>query len=202
MPQMDTATAPAATAAGPTAAHSLIDARLSKIEDVARDTKLYTFERVDGGKLPGYKPGAHIDLHLPNGLLRQFSLTVPAENPDSYTVGVPYGDSWINLTPTVDDAAATITIGSNPATSGTAANEALQVGAHVFTVVVVAEDGTTTRTYTVTVNRDAEHLYWVDGQAESIVQADLDGSWSSQPQVIRCVPQVEHRSTSHSLMWG
>ena len=88
MPQMDTATAPAATAAGPTAAHSLIDARLSKIEDVARDTKLYTFERIDGGKLPGYKPGAHIDLHLPNGLLRQFSLTVPADNPDSYTVGV------------------------------------------------------------------------------------------------------------------
>src|SRR4029077_829036 len=85
---MDTTTAPAATAAGPTAAHSLIDARLSKIEDVARDTKLYTFERVDGGKLPSYKPGAHIDLHLPNGLLRQFSLTVPASDPDSYTVGV------------------------------------------------------------------------------------------------------------------
>src|SRR5580700_5303962 len=84
---MDTATAPA-TAAGPTAAHGLIDARLSKIEDVARDTKLYTFERVDGGTLPGYKPGAHIDLHLPNGLLRQFSLTVPATDPDSYTVGV------------------------------------------------------------------------------------------------------------------
>ena len=84
---MDTATAPA-TAAGPTAAHGLIDARLSKIEDVARDTKLYTFERVDGGKLPPYKPGAHIDLHLPNGLLRQFSLTVPASDPDSYTVGV------------------------------------------------------------------------------------------------------------------
>jgi ferredoxin-NADP reductase len=87
MPQMDTATAPA-TSAGPTAAHGLIDARLSKIEDVARDTKLYTFERVDGGTLPGYKPGAHIDLHLPNGLLRQFSLTVPASDPDSYTVGV------------------------------------------------------------------------------------------------------------------
>src|ERR1700676_5721761 len=85
---MDTATAPSATAAGPTAAHGLIDARLSKIEECARDTKLYTFERVDGGKLPGYKPGAHIDLHLPNGLLRQFSLVVPASDPDSYTVGV------------------------------------------------------------------------------------------------------------------
>ena len=89
---MDTTTAPsgapAATAAGPMAAHSLIDARLSKIEDVARDTKLYTFQRVDGARLPAYKPGAHIDLHLPNGLLRQFSLVVPAADPDSYTVGV------------------------------------------------------------------------------------------------------------------
>src|ERR1700683_1006599 len=84
---MGTTTAPA-TAAGPTAAHGLIDARLSKIEDVARDTKLYTFQRVDGARLPAYKPGAHIDLHLPNGLLRQFSLVVPASDPDSYTVGV------------------------------------------------------------------------------------------------------------------
>ena len=46
----------------------LIDARLTKVEDVARDTKLYTFARADGGKLPPYSPGAHIDLHLPNGL--------------------------------------------------------------------------------------------------------------------------------------
>jgi len=77
-----------ATALPATASHGLIDAHLSKIEDVARDTKLYTFQRVDGGKLPSYKPGAHIDLHLPNGLLRQFSLVVPASDPDSYTVGV------------------------------------------------------------------------------------------------------------------
>ena len=71
-----------------TAAHGLIDARLTKIEDVARDTKIFTFQRVDGGKLPAYKPGAHIDLHLPNGMLRQFSLTVPVSDPDGYTVGV------------------------------------------------------------------------------------------------------------------
>ena len=77
------------SAAAPTiSAHGLIDARLSKIEDVARDTKIFTFQRVDGGKLPGYKAGAHIDLHLPNGMLRQFSLTVPASDPDGYTVGV------------------------------------------------------------------------------------------------------------------
>src|SRR5271154_983977 len=88
MAQMNTATASPAGQTPAAASHSLIEARLSRIEDVARDTKLYTFERVDGSKLPPYKPGAHIDLHLPNGLLRQFSLVVPASDPDSYTVGV------------------------------------------------------------------------------------------------------------------
>jgi len=84
---MDTA---AATATHLPEPHTgLIDARLVKIEEVARDTKLYTFARRDGAPLPSYKPGAHIDLHLPNGMLRQFSLVVPAAaNPESYTVGV------------------------------------------------------------------------------------------------------------------
>jgi tetrachlorobenzoquinone reductase len=88
---MDSATASSPAGAKPTsaAASHLIDARLIEITPVARDTNLYTFQRADGGKLPSYKPGAHIDLHLPNGLLRQFSLVVPAsDDPDSYTVGV------------------------------------------------------------------------------------------------------------------
>src|ERR1700684_2846984 len=90
MQRMDTATAPSAAGAKstPAAASHLIEARLTDIQPVARDTNIYTFRRLDGARLPAYKPGAHIDLHLPNGLLRQFSLVVPAENPDSYTVGV------------------------------------------------------------------------------------------------------------------
>jgi ferredoxin-NADP reductase len=88
---MDTVTAPPAAASRPHLpephAH-LIDARLVNIEDVARDTKLYTFQRAEGGPLPAYKPGSHIDLHLPNGLLRQFSLVVPNSDPESYVVGV------------------------------------------------------------------------------------------------------------------
>jgi tetrachlorobenzoquinone reductase len=91
MPYMNTVTAPTATASTaplPAPHTGLISARLTKIEDVARDTKLYTFTRTDGGKLPPYKPGAHIDLHLPNGLLRQFSLVVPQSDSDSYVVGV------------------------------------------------------------------------------------------------------------------
>jgi len=90
MPGMDTVTTPpAANAAHLPAPHTgLIDARLTNIEDVARDTKLYTFRRAEGGPLPAYKPGAHIDLHLPNGLVRQFSLVVPNSDPESYVVGV------------------------------------------------------------------------------------------------------------------
>ncbi|MGC1779404.1 MAG: PDR/VanB family oxidoreductase [Xanthobacteraceae bacterium] len=88
---MDTVTAPPPAADRPhlPEPHShLIEARLTKIEDVARDTKLYTFQRVEGGPLPPYQPGAHIDLHLPNGLLRQFSLVAPNGDPESYIVAV------------------------------------------------------------------------------------------------------------------
>ena len=88
---MDTVTAPPAATSRthlPEPHTGLIDARLTRIEDVARDTKLYTFQRAEGGPLPAYKPGAHIDLHLPNGLLRQFSLVVPNADPESYVVGV------------------------------------------------------------------------------------------------------------------
>ena len=87
---MDTATAPPAASPShlPAPQAGLIDARLTNIEDVARDTKLYTFARVGGGALPPYKPGAHIDLHLPNKLVRQFSLVVPNADPESYVVGV------------------------------------------------------------------------------------------------------------------
>jgi tetrachlorobenzoquinone reductase len=86
---MDTVATPsAATNLTPSAASHLIEARLTDIKPVARDTNLYTFRRVDGAALPAYKPGAHIDLHLPNGLTRQFSLVVPDSNPESYVVGV------------------------------------------------------------------------------------------------------------------
>ena len=87
---MDTATPPSAAAGhlSHAAAAHIIDARLIAIDPVARDTNLYTFQRTDGAALPAYQPGAHIDLHLPNGLTRQFSLTVPNTDPDRYVVGI------------------------------------------------------------------------------------------------------------------
>jgi ferredoxin-NADP reductase len=88
---MDTMTTP--TSAGSQAADagraaSLIEARLTGIETVARDTNVYIFARPDGGRLPPYKPGSHIDIHLPNGLIRQFSLLNPDADPERYVVAI------------------------------------------------------------------------------------------------------------------
>jgi tetrachlorobenzoquinone reductase len=89
---MDTLTAPTAAAGNPAPdtarSTGLIDVRLAEIETVARDTNVYTFRRPDGAALPPYQPGAHIDIHLPNGLIRQFSLLNPNDKPDSYAVGI------------------------------------------------------------------------------------------------------------------
>lgn len=41
-----------------------------------------------GGRLPDWAPGAHIDLILPNGLTRQYSLCGDRWTPDRYQVGV------------------------------------------------------------------------------------------------------------------
>jgi len=84
-----TAPTPAAGGQAPENGRSaLIDVRVTDIETVARDTNVYTFRRPEGGRLPPYKPGAHIDLHLPNGLIRQFSLLNPDADPQSYVVAI------------------------------------------------------------------------------------------------------------------
>ena len=40
------------------------------------------------GLLPTFQPGAHIDVHLPNGLIRQYSITNAPGESASYTIGV------------------------------------------------------------------------------------------------------------------
>jgi tetrachlorobenzoquinone reductase len=43
---------------------------------------------VEGHLLPEYDPGAHIDLHLPNGIVRSYSLLGNPAHRDRYTVGI------------------------------------------------------------------------------------------------------------------
>ncbi|WP_329618347.1 PDR/VanB family oxidoreductase [Streptomyces brevispora] len=42
--------------------------------------------RLKGPDLPGWQPGAHLDLVLPSGLIRQYSLCGDPADPDTYTV--------------------------------------------------------------------------------------------------------------------
>ncbi len=67
---------------------SLISVRLTAIRYAARDTNLYELSRPDGGTLPAAEPGAHIDLHLPNGIVRQYSLTLPSPAPTHYALAI------------------------------------------------------------------------------------------------------------------
>ena len=67
---------------------TLIEVRLVAIRRAARDTHLYEFEAVNGARLPDAEPGAHIDVHLPNQLMRQYSLIRAQANPASYVIGV------------------------------------------------------------------------------------------------------------------
>lgn len=47
-----------------------------------------TLARADGGRLPDWAPGAHLDLVLPNGLTRQYSLCGDRWDPRAYRIGV------------------------------------------------------------------------------------------------------------------
>ena len=73
---------------------------------------------------------------------------------DSYTASVAYGVSQTTVTPTVNDSGAThvIKLGGVEDADGVVS---LSIGSNVITVEVTAEDGETTKTYTVGVNRAA-----------------------------------------------
>jgi hypothetical protein len=77
----------------------------------------------------------------------------------AYTISVPNGTTSITLTPTVADATATVKVNTVTVASGSPSSPiALAVGSNVITTVVTAQDGTTTKTYTVTVTRAASNV--------------------------------------------
>jgi ferredoxin-NADP reductase len=66
----------------------LFKVRLHAIEYGAPGINLYTFESLDGLPLPGYEPGAHVDVVMGPDVLRQYSLLWPAANPAQYRIAV------------------------------------------------------------------------------------------------------------------
>jgi len=72
----------------------------------------------------------------------------------SYAVNVGSGVSSITLTPSVNQANATVTVNGVAVVAGNASTPvSLATGSNIITSVVTAQDGSTTQTYTVTVTR-------------------------------------------------
>jgi gliding motility-associated-like protein len=72
----------------------------------------------------------------------------------SYTASVPNATSSITVTPTAVYSTTTITVNGTAVTSGTASSAIpLSVGPNTITLIGTAQDGVTTKTYTVTVTR-------------------------------------------------
>ena len=53
-----------------------------------QDVVMLTFADVDGAPLPPWRPGAHLDIHLPSGRVRQYSLCGDPACRDTYRIAV------------------------------------------------------------------------------------------------------------------
>ncbi|WP_175908239.1 PDR/VanB family oxidoreductase [Burkholderia seminalis] len=62
----------------------IIDSRTG----IAREICHLTFRSTDGSDLPPFTPGSHIDLHLPSGLVRQYSLCGDPRDLRQYDIAV------------------------------------------------------------------------------------------------------------------
>lgn len=79
-----------------------------------------------------------------------------ASGTGSYTASVTNATNSITVTPTVTDSNATVTVNGITVNSGSASGAIfLNVGSNTITAVVTAQDGTTTKAYSIAVTREA-----------------------------------------------
>ena len=68
--------------------HLNLSVRVARKKQEAVDICTYELVPVDGGPLPAFSAGSHVDVHLPGGLTRQYSLcNAPTQN-EHYLIGV------------------------------------------------------------------------------------------------------------------
>ena len=65
-----------------------IEVRVTVARRETESITSYEFARVGGGPLPAWSPGAHVDLHLPSGTVRQYSLCGDPADTSSYKIAV------------------------------------------------------------------------------------------------------------------
>jgi ferredoxin-NADP reductase len=62
--------------------------QVSDVRAEALDVITLELRAAAGEQLPPFEPGAHVDVHLSNGLVRQYSLTNDCRERDRYVIGV------------------------------------------------------------------------------------------------------------------
>ena len=67
----------------------LLDVRLDMVRHLSPTVNLYELALLDGRRLDAPGPGSHVDLHLPNGAVRQYSLV--EMRPDACVIAVQRG---------------------------------------------------------------------------------------------------------------
>uniref|UniRef100_UPI000D48C3AC PDR/VanB family oxidoreductase n=2 Tax=unclassified Variovorax TaxID=663243 RepID=UPI000D48C3AC len=86
-----------------------IDLRLRRIRLEAEGIASYEFVSASGDALPAFSAGAHIDLHLPQGMVRSYSLVNAPSDAGRYVVAVQHdadgqgGSAWMHSAPRVGD---------------------------------------------------------------------------------------------------
>ncbi|SDO09795.1 vanillate O-demethylase ferredoxin subunit [Rhodoferax sp. OV413] len=65
-----------------------ISVRVARKSQEALDICSYELVATDGAALPGFSAGSHVDVHLPGGLTRQYSLCNDASETHRYLIGV------------------------------------------------------------------------------------------------------------------
>jgi vanillate O-demethylase ferredoxin subunit len=65
-----------------------VEMRLTAVTYAAQGTHLFEFRPLGGRSVVAFEAGAHIDLHLPNGIVRQYSLVNRQDETHRYVVGI------------------------------------------------------------------------------------------------------------------
>ena len=159
----------------PTAATFALILAAESVTDRAALTGPATAARADGT----LTPPASMDATLSSLTLSDNNDTEVALVPtfdaatEGYTANVDNDVASTTVTPTTTDDGASVTVDGTAATSGTpsGANN-LNVGANEIRVVVTAEDGSTTKTYTVTVTRAGNSAPDLSGNEASPMVAE------------------------------
>jgi len=67
---------------------TLIEVRLQAIRYEARNIHSFELRALPGQQLPPFSAGSHVDVHLPNGLIRSYSLSNPPAERNRYVIAV------------------------------------------------------------------------------------------------------------------